>query len=139
MDSVYEVTSNLSLHHFFFFFVCVQKSDIKMFKFSESNIHYTALIFSFPDLEPVCCSLFNSNCCFLTGIHISQGAGKVVWYSHLFRNFPQFVVIHERSGRGQDERSGQGQDERSGQGQACRDMSRQRALQTSPGDSWQPS
>ena len=40
----------------------------------------------------------------------------------------------ERSGRGQDERSGQGQDERSGQGQACRDMSRQRALQTSPGD-----
>ena len=28
--------------------------------------------------------------------------------------------------------SGQGQDERSGQGQACRDMSQQRALQTSP-------
>ena len=30
--------------------------------------------------------------------------------------------------------SGRGQDERSGQGQACRDMSRQRALQTHPGD-----
>ena len=24
----------------------------------------------------------------------SQEAGKVVWYSHLFKNFPQFVVIH---------------------------------------------
>ena len=26
--------------------------------------------------------------------HISQGAGKVVWYSNLFKNFPQFVLIH---------------------------------------------
>ena len=33
-----------------------------------------------------------SNCCFLTCIQISQEAGKVVWYSHLFKNFPQFVV-----------------------------------------------
>ena len=36
----------------------------------------------------------SSNCCFLTGIHISQEAGQVVWYFHLFQNFPQFVVIH---------------------------------------------
>ena len=36
----------------------------------------------------------NSNCCFLTCIEISQKAGQVVWYSHLFKNFPQFVVIH---------------------------------------------
>ena len=35
-----------------------------------------------------------SNCCFLTCIHVSQEIGKVVWYSHLFKNFPQFVVIH---------------------------------------------
>ena len=35
-----------------------------------------------------------SNCCFLTCIQISQKAGKVVWYSHLFQNFPQYVVIH---------------------------------------------
>ena len=35
-----------------------------------------------------------SNCCFLTCIQISQEAGKVVSYSHLFQNFPQFVVIH---------------------------------------------
>ena len=30
----------------------------------------------------------------LTCIQISQEAGKVVWYSHLLKNFPQFVVIH---------------------------------------------
>ena len=35
-----------------------------------------------------------SNCCFLTCIWVSKEAGKVVWYSHLFQNFPQFVVIH---------------------------------------------
>ena len=36
----------------------------------------------------------SSNCCFLTCIQISQEAGQVVWFSHLFKNFPQFVVIH---------------------------------------------
>ena len=30
----------------------------------------------------------SSNCCFLTCIQISQEAGQVVWYSHLFQNFP---------------------------------------------------
>ena len=35
-----------------------------------------------------------SNCCFFTCIQISQEAGKVVWYSHLFKNFPQFAVLH---------------------------------------------
>ena len=34
------------------------------------------------------------NCCFLTCIQISQEAGQVVWYSHLLKNFPQFVMIH---------------------------------------------
>ena len=29
---------------------------------------------------------------------ISQEAGKVVWYSHLFKNFPQFLVIHTVKG-----------------------------------------
>ena len=33
------------------------------------------------------------NCCFLTFIQISQEIGRVVWYAHLFENFP-FVVIH---------------------------------------------
>ena len=35
-----------------------------------------------------------SNCCFLLCIQISQKAGQVVWYSHLLKNFPQFVVIY---------------------------------------------
>ena len=55
-------------------------------------------MYSFPDLEPVHCSMFSFNCCFQTCIQISQEAGKVVWYSHLFQNFPQFVVIHTVKG-----------------------------------------
>ena len=31
-------------------------------------------------------------------MQVSQEAGKVVWYSHLFQNFPQFVVIHTVKG-----------------------------------------
>ena len=42
----------------------------------------------------------SSNCCFLTCIQISQEASQVVWYSHLFQNFPQFVVIHIVKGFG---------------------------------------
>ena len=42
----------------------------------------------------------SSKCCFLTCIHVSQEAGQVVWYSHLFQNFPQFVVIHIVKGFG---------------------------------------
>ena len=38
--------------------------------------------------------MFGSNFCFLTCIQVSQDAGKVVWYSHLLKNFLQFVVIH---------------------------------------------
>ena len=40
----------------------------------------------------------HSNCCFLSCIQVSQEAGKVVWYSRLFKNFPQFVVIHTVKG-----------------------------------------
>ena len=36
----------------------------------------------------------DSNCCFLTCIEVSQDGGKVVWYCHLLKNFPQFIVIH---------------------------------------------
>jgi len=42
----------------------------------------------------------SSNCCFLTCIQVSQEAGQVVWYSHLFQNFPQFIVIHTVKGFG---------------------------------------
>ena len=45
-------------------------------------------------LEPVHCSMSGLNCCFLICIQISQKAGKVVWYSHLLKSFPQFVLIH---------------------------------------------
>ena len=37
-------------------------------------------------------------CFFLTCIHVSQEAGQVVWHSHLFQNFPQFIVIHTEKG-----------------------------------------
>ena len=57
-------------------------------------------MYSFPDLESVFCSMFSSNCCFLTCIQISQEAGKMVWYSHLLKNFPQFLVIHTVKGFG---------------------------------------
>ena len=40
------------------------------------------------------------NCCFLTCIQVSQEAGQVVWYSHLFQNFLQFIVIHTVKGFG---------------------------------------
>ena len=35
----------------------------------------------------------SSNCCFLTCIEFLQEAGKVGWHSHLFKDFPQFIVI----------------------------------------------
>ena len=37
---------------------------------------------------------------FLTCVQISQEVGKVVWYSHLLKNFPEFVVIHTVKGFG---------------------------------------
>ena len=53
-----------------------------------------ALMYSFLNFEPVCYSRSGSNCCFLTCIQASQEAGKVVWYSQLFKKIPQSVVIH---------------------------------------------
>ena len=41
-----------------------------------------------------------SDCCFLTCIQVSQEAGQMVCYSHLFQKFPQFVVIHIVKGFG---------------------------------------
>ena len=57
-------------------------------------------MYSFPDLELVCCSMSSSNCCFLTCTQISQEADKVVCYSRLFKNFTKFVVIHTVKGFG---------------------------------------
>ena len=58
------------------------------------------MLYSFPNLEPVYCSMSDSNGCFLTCIPVSQEACKVVWYSHLFKNFPQFFLIYIVSGFG---------------------------------------
>ena len=33
-------------------------------------------------------------------MQVSQEAGQVVWYAHLFQNFPQFIVIHTVKGFG---------------------------------------
>ena len=57
-------------------------------------------MYSFPNLEPVCCSMSSSNSCFLTCIQIFQEAGKVISYSHTFNNFPQFIVIQTVEGFG---------------------------------------
>ena len=51
---------------------------------------------SFPSLEP----LYPVLTCLLICIQVSQEVGKVVWYSHLFQKFPQFVVIHTAKGFG---------------------------------------
>ena len=48
-------------------------------------------MYSFPGLKPVCFSMSSSNCCLLTGIQISQGAGQVVWSSHFSQNFPSLL------------------------------------------------
>ena len=44
-----------------------------------------ALSYSFPKLEAVSC--------LLTHIQVSQERGEMVWHSHLFKSFPQFVMI----------------------------------------------
>ena len=46
--------------------------------------------------QSVSCTV--QNCCFLTRIQVSQEAGKVVWYSHLLKNFTQIIVIHTIKG-----------------------------------------
>ena len=51
-----------------------------------------SLMYSFLNLESGYCLISSSICCFLTCIQISQEAGQVIWYSHLFKNL--FVVTH---------------------------------------------
>ena len=55
-------------------------------------------MYFFLDLEPVCCSMSSSNCCFLTCLQVAQEASQVVSYSHFFQNFPQFIVIYTVKG-----------------------------------------
>ena len=64
----------------------------------KARWQYTALLYSFPNFEPVCCFMSSFNCCFLTHRQVSKETGKVVWYPHFFKNVPQFVVIHTVKG-----------------------------------------
>ena len=41
-------------------------------------------------------SMTGSNCCFLTCIQVSRETGMVAWHSHLYKNFLQFVLIHNQ-------------------------------------------
>ena len=61
----------------------------------ESNNIQPCILFSFPTFETVHRSTSRSNCySFLTLIQVSQETSKGVWYSYLFKNFPQFLAIH---------------------------------------------
>ena len=53
-------------------------------------------MYSFPNLKPIHCSISGSNCCFFACIQVSQETGKVVWYSHLFQNFPVCCYPHSQ-------------------------------------------
>ena len=53
---------------------------------------------SFPNLEPVCCTMSVQTVASWPAYKVSQEAGKVVWYFYLFKNFPQFVVIYPVKG-----------------------------------------
>ena len=63
----------------------------------EKSSDPTALTYSFPHLEQVCCSMSSSNFCFLTCIQISQEAGKVVWYFHFLKNFTVCCDPHSKT------------------------------------------
>ena len=63
-------------------------------KVEQARWQQAALLSSFLDLKPISCSIQGSNCCFLTLLQVSQETGKMVWYSHLSRSFPQFVMIY---------------------------------------------
>ena len=78
----------LMIHPAWDFILCtLHKSYI-----SRMTIH--SLVVLFPSFEPVSCSISSSYLLLLTCIQVSQETGNVIWYSNLFKNFPQFVVIH---------------------------------------------
>ena len=81
---------------------CVSSSSAFLMMYSAYKLNKQggniALTYSFLNLEPVRCSMSSSNCYFLPCIQVSQEAGEMVCYSHLFKNFPQFVVIHTVKG-----------------------------------------
>ena len=69
-------------------------SAYKLNKQSD-NIYSFVLLFQFWTITVV---MSGSNNCFLNHIQSSQETSKVVWYSYLLKNFPQFVVTHTLKG-----------------------------------------
>ena len=57
-------------------------------------------MYSFPNSEPVYCSMSGSKYCFFTYIQVSQEAGNTVRYSHLFKNFSTVCCDHTVKGFG---------------------------------------
>ena len=58
--------------------------DVLCIEVKQAGWQYTILMYSLPNLEPVCCSMSSSMCCFLICIQTSQEARQMVWYSHVF-------------------------------------------------------
>ena len=77
---------------------CASSSPAFLMMYSAYKLNKQGAIHSFDVLlflyGTSLCSMSSSNCYFLTCIQVSQEAGQVVWYSHLFYNVPQFIVIH---------------------------------------------
>ena len=71
----------------------------------QGDDRYTALTYSLFYLEPVFCSMSSSKYCSLTCIQVSQVVAQVVWYSHIFQNFPQFIMIYTVKDFGIDNRA----------------------------------
>ena len=68
--------------------------DVLCIEVKKAGLLYTALSYSFPNFELVNCFISGSNC----GLQVSQEAREMFWYSHKFKNFPWFVVIHKIKG-----------------------------------------
>ena len=64
-----------------------------VYKLNKQVTTYS-LVVLLSQIEPAPCSMSNSNYCFFSYIQFSQEVGNVVWYSHLTKNIPQFVMIH---------------------------------------------
>ena len=62
----------------------VYSLDVLLFLFGTSLLFHVQFQLLLPELH----------------IQVSQEAGRVVLYSHLFQNFPQFIVIHTVKGFG---------------------------------------
>ena len=73
-----------------------------VYKLKKQNDNIQPWCTPFPILNHSVVPCQSCNCCFWTYIQVSQEAGKVVWYSHFFKNFPvccdphkSFTIVNE--------------------------------------------